>query len=294
MKDYIIHGILENGAMRFCAISGRSLVEAAQKIHSLSRTGTAALGRQLLMTALMASQLKNESDSVTTILAGNGQGSNLVCSGKYGATVKGYASAPSAELPPLPTGKLNVGGFIGKQGRLTVIKDMGLKEPYIGTCNLVSGEVAEDFAQYFTVSEQQPSLVYLGVRENAENGTVISAGGFLLQTMPGCPDDVIDTAIALVPFVEDIAIRLEDGEELEEIIGSIFSRMKCEFTSRFFPHFQCDCSRERMEKALITVGREELNDMLEKDKGAELVCHFCNKKYFFSENDLGRLLNHNG
>lgn len=290
MKDTIIHGILEEGCMRFCALSGQQLVEKAQKTHNLSRTGTAALGRQLLMTALLASQLKNVSDTVTTVLAGNGPGSNLISVGRYGPLIKGYASHPAVELPPLPTGKLNVGGYVGNSGKLTVIRDMGLKDPYVGTCNLISGEVAEDFAQYFTVSEQQPSLVYLGVRENSETGEVLSAGGFLLQTMPGCPDEVIDKAITLAPFVEDLSVRLEDGEKLDEIILSIFSRMDCKLTDTYYPDYKCDCSRERMETALIAVGKDELSDIITTDKKAELTCHFCNRKYYFSEQELQRLL----
>lgn len=290
MKDLIIHGILEEGMMRFCAVSGKELVQQAQKTHSLSRTATAALGRQLLMTALLSSQLKNSTDTVTTVLAGDGPGSNLVCVGRYGALVKGYAADPSAELPPMPNGKLNVGGFVGHTGKLTVIRDMGLKDPYVGTCNLVSGEIAEDFARYFTTSEQQPSLVYLGVRVKPDTGEVLSAGGFLLQTMPGCPDEIIDKAITLSPFIEDMSLRLEDGEEPEAIVTSIFGRMNCVVNEKFHPEFSCDCSRERMETALIAIGREELNDIIVNDKRAELVCHFCNKKYEFSEEQLTGLL----
>lgn len=290
MKDLIIHGILEEGMMRFCAISGRELVQTARNIHGLSRTGTAALGRQLLMTAMLASQLKNSEDTVTTVLAGNGPGSNLVCVGRQGAMVKGYAADPSYEFPPMPNGKLNVGGYVGHNGKLTVIKDMGLKDPYVGTCNLVSGEIAEDFAQYFTTSEQQPSLVYLGVRVKPDTGEVLSAGGFILQTMPGCPNEIIDKAIALSPFVEDLSLRLEDGEELEPIIRSIFGRMNCVFNEQFLPAFSCDCSYERMETALIAIGKDELKDIIVNDKKAELVCHFCNKKYNFSEQQLISLL----
>lgn len=290
MKDIVLHGILSGGMMRFAAISGRELVAAAQKTHNLSRTGTAALGRQLMMTSLMASQLKNAGDTVTTSFSAGGAGGNMVCVGRYGALVKGYASNPGAELPPQPNGKLNVHGFVGTEGKLTVIRDMGLKDPYVGTCNLVSGEIAEDFAQYFTVSEQQPSLVYLGVRLDAASGEIRSAGGFLLQTMPGCPDDVIEMALNLVPFVEDFSLRLEDGETVKDIVASIFGRMDCEFTEEMEPAYSCDCSRERMERALMAVGREELTDILENDHKAELVCHFCNAAYTFSEEDIRGML----
>ena len=290
MKDVIIQGMLADGGMRFSAISGRQMVTDAKNTHGLSLTATAALGRQLLMTAMLAAQLKNEADTVSTVLSGGGAGGNLVSVGRFGGLVKGYCANPGAELPPLPTGKLNVGGFVGKDGKLTVIRDLGLKDPYVGTCRLVSGEIAEDYAQYFTVSEQQPSLVYLGVRIDTASGQVLSAGGVLLQTMPGCPDEVIDKAIALAPFVEDFALRLQDGETPEGILRSIFGRMGCTFTNETEPAYRCDCSRERMETALIAVGRDELADILKTDKQAELVCHFCNKKYRFSEENLAQLL----
>lgn len=290
MKDTILQGILADGMMRFCCISGAGVVAEAKRIHKLSRTGSAALGRQLLMTAMLASQLKNETDTVTTMLSGGGPGGNMVCVGRYGSMVKGYADVPDVELPPRPDGKLDVRGFVGQTGKLTVIRDMGLKDPYVGTCRLVSGEIAEDFAQYFTVSEQQPSLVYLGVRMDAESGEIHSAGGFLLQTMPGCPDEVIDTAVAMVPFVQDLSLRLEDGETPEAIVRSIFGRLGCEFTAETVPGFSCDCSRERMERALLAVGREELLDIRNTDHHAELVCHFCNRSYQFTEKDIDLLL----
>ncbi len=289
-EDKILRGMMGEESLRFAAISGRELVKEARRIHSLSRTGSAALGRQLLMTALLASDLKNETDSVTTILAGDGAGGNMVCTGRFGALVKGYAACPQAELPPAPNGKLFVRGFVGTKGKLTVVRDMGLKEPYVGACNLISGEVAEDFAQYLTVSEQQPSLVYLGVHEDVETGEILSAGGLLIQAMPGCPEDKIDQVIGLSPFAEDMALRLQEGESLKGILDSIFGRMKMDYTQELCPRYSCDCSRERMERALISLGRQELQSIIEEDGKAELVCHFCNKKYAFDKEVLTELL----
>lgn len=289
-KDTIIRGMLGENTLRFSAISGRELVEKARGIHALSRTGSAALGRQLLMTALLSSDLKNEGDSVTTILSGNGVGGNMVCTGRFGALVKGYAANPEAELPPAPNGKLFVRGFVGDAGKLTVVRDMGLKEPYVGTCNLISGEIAEDFAQYLTVSEQKPSLVYLGVHENVETGEILSAGGLVLEAMPDCPDEDIEMALNLAAFVSDMALRLQEGESLKDILGSIFGRMGIAYTEKMVPAYSCDCSRERMEQALISLGEQELTGIIEEDGQAELVCHFCNKKYAFDKEALEALL----
>lgn len=290
MKDVIYQGLLCGEQLRFTAIAGRALVEEARKIHSLSCTAAAALGRALLMTALLGSQLKNETDSVTAVIAGDGPGGNLVCAGRYGALVKGYATNPRVELPLKPNGKLDVGGYVGSHGKLTVIRDLSLKEPYIGLCNLVSGEIAQDFAQYFTVSEQQPSLVYLGVREEPKKGDILAAGGILVQPLPGCPEAAIDKITALAPFIEDISLRLSEGEELREILCSIFRQADIHFTGETEPRYLCDCSRERMEKALLSIGEAELRDMIATDGKAELTCHFCNSAYTFSREELIRLL----
>lgn len=289
-KDRIIRGMLGENTLRFSAVSGRELVAEARSIHGLSRTGSAALGRQLLMTALLSSDLKNKGDSVTTILSGNGAGGNMVCTGRFGGLVKGYAANPQAELPPAPNGKLFVKGFVGETGKLTVVRDMGLKEPYVGTCNLISGEIAEDFAQYLTVSEQKPSLVYLGVHENVETGEILSAGGLVLEAMPDCPDGDVEMALNLAPFVSDMALRLQEGEELKAILGSIFGRMGIVYTEEMTAAYCCDCSRERMEQALISLGKQELTEIIAEDGQAELVCHFCNKKYAFDKEALESLL----
>lgn len=282
--------MLENQSIRFAAIDGTQLVRDAQKTHTLSRVATAALGRQLLMTSMIASMQKNRTDTVTTVLAGNGPSGNLVCVGRDGGLVKGYATEPETELPLRADGKLDVRGYVGTSGKLTVISDLGLKEPYIGTCNLISGEIAEDFAQYFTASEQQPSIVYLGVHENAADGFVTGAGGLLIQTMPNCPDEAIEHVMTVAQRIPALGGRLADGEKLQSILEDLFETLDAEYTSTFTPAFSCDCTRDRLERALLSIGAKELTGIIEEDGEAELTCQFCRKRYHFDRNELEMLL----
>ena len=288
--DALIHGMLLNHTIRFAAIDGTKLVSDAKMLHRLSRVATAALGRQLMITAIAASLCKNESDTVTTVISGNGPSGNLVCVGRSGRLVKGYATNPDVELPIRADGKLDVGGYVGASGKLTMIRDLGLKEPYVGTCHLVSGEIAEDFAQYFTVSEQQPSIVYLGVHEKAEDGSVIGAGGLLIQTMPNCPDEAVERVMAIADRIPELVSSLSEGKTLRASLEDLFITLDPVFTDEMEPMLLCDCSRERLERALISIGESELKDMIEQDGKAELTCQFCGKRYQFDRDDLTMLL----
>lgn len=290
MKDLILQGTLRQNTIRFSAISAKELVGEAQAIHALSRTATAALGRELLMTAMMAGQLKNDTDSVSSIISGGGPGGNLVAVGRKGPFVKGTAGNPQVELPPRADGKLDVGGYVGHAGKLTVVRDLSMKEPYVGMCNLISGEVAEDFAEYFTASEQQPSLVYLGVRVDVLSGHVLGAGGILIQPLPGCPEADIDYVMSLAGSIPKLTKRLSEGEQLQQILSDIFSDGGLLFTDTLHPAYACDCSRERMERALLSLGKQELQQIIDEDGQAELVCHFCNSKYTFCREELETLL----
>ena len=289
-ENLIIHGMLENSRIRFAAIDGTQMVRDAQRIHHLSRVATAALGRQLLITSVIASMMKNCTDTVTTVLAGNGPSGNLVCVGREGGLVKGYATEPEYELPLREDGKLDVRGYIGASGKLTVIRDMGLKEPYVGMCNLISGEIAEDFAQYFTASEQQPSIVYLGVHENASEGFVTGAAGLLIQTMPNCPNEAVEHVMTVADRIAGLGTRISDGESLQAILDDLFHDLDAEYTNRFHPDFSCDCTRERLERALLSIGRSELGKIIEQDGEAELTCQFCEKRYNFNKEELETLL----
>ncbi len=296
-SDLMIHGMLCDRALRFAAIEGTELVRAAQKTHGLSRVATAALGRQLMMTSVVAALCKNDTDTITTVLAGSGPSGNLVCVGRHGGLVKGYATNPEIELPLRADGKLDVSGYVGMPGKLTLIRDMGLKEPYVGMCNLVSGEIAEDFAQYFTASEQQPSIVYLGVHENAADGFVTGAGGLLIQTMPNCPDEAVERVLKIADSIPQLGTRLADGETIETIVKDLFSGLDAEYTERLTPAFLCDCTQERLERALISIGKQDLTEIIEQDGYAELTCQFCGKKYHFDRSALEALLkeaNNNG
>ena len=290
MTDQIIHGMLCDQQIRFAAISGKTLVSDARATHTLSRVATAALGRQLLITSMVSSWLKNETDTVTTILSGGGAGGNLVCVGRFGGLVKGYAAEPAVELPLRADGKLDVAGYVGISGKLTLIRDLGLKEPYVGMCNLRSGEIAEDFAQYFTASEQQPSIVYLGVRENAADGAVLGAGGLLIQTMPDCSDDAIEQVMQESPRFAALSERLAAGEPLAAILSDLFQTLSPTFSEEVTPLYRCDCTRERLERALLSVGEHDLRELLEQDGEAELTCQFCQKNYHFDAEDLAILL----
>ena len=289
-RDEIIHGMLEAQSIRFAAIDGTQIVRDAQKTHRLSRVATASLGRQLLITSLASSMMKNATDTVTTVISGNGPSGNLVCVGRTGGLVKGYATEPSVELPLRSDGKLDVRGYVGTSGKLTVIRDLGLKEPYVGTCNLISGEIAEDFAQYFTASEQQPSIVYLGVHENAADGFVTGAGGLLIQTMPNCPNDAIEKVMSIADRIPTLGGRLSEGETLQAILDDLFRTLDVEYTNRFSPAFSCDCTRERLERALLSIGEKELKEIIDQDGQAELTCQFCEKKYRFNRTELESLL----
>ena len=288
--DLMIHGMLCDRALRFAAIDGTELVRTAQKTHGLSRVATAALGRQLMMTSVVASLCKNDTDTVTTVLAGSGPAGNLVCVGRHGGLVKGYATNPEIELPLRSDGKLDVSGYVGMPGKLTLIRDLGLKEPYVGMCNLVSGEIAEDFAQYFAASEQQPSIVYLGVHENATDGFVTGAGGLLIQTMPNCPNDAIERVLKIADRIPLLGSRLADGETIEAIVKDLFSDLDAEYTERLTPAFLCDCTKERLERALISIGKQELTEIIEQDGHAELTCQFCGRTYHFDRAALEALL----
>ncbi len=289
-NDKIVRGLLFWGTVNMTAVSGRNMVEAARNAHGLSHVCTAALGRLLMQTAMMSAQLKNPTDNLTVIFDGNGLAGRFVAVGKEGGRVKGYADRPEVELPLKPNGKLDVAGAVGTDGELRVIRDLSLKEPYVGRCAITDGEIANDFANYFVTSEQQPSLVYLGVRVDPKTGEVRAASGLMLQPLPFCPESDIEAIEKRTGEITRLTAMLEDGMELEEALSKILGGFDPEFNEEITPSFVCDCSREKIESALISLGEDELGDIIEKDGGAELTCRFCNKKYRFDRAELTRLL----
>lgn len=289
MKDQLIRGLLCNSAVSFYAIQATNLVEEARKVHQASKTCTAALGRVLMGASMMGAMLKSPDDEVSLILKGDGPAGNIVCVGRADSSVKGYIANPQVELEPLRSGKLDVGGAVGHHGRLTVVRDMGLKEPYVGQCQLVSGEIAEDLAMYFTASQQQPSLVYLGVHVRAD-GSVSAASGVIVQPLPDCPEPIIGLLESRADAIGELTGFVEGGMDLEKAVEFLFGDMEPQIIAQEEPCLRCDCSRRRIERAVISLGKEELQDMIARDHGAEITCHFCNESYRFDEEQLGALL----
>ncbi len=277
---------LLGGQARAILIEGTQMVERARQTHKLSRTATAALGRTLMATSMMGSMLKGENESLTVTIKGGGPIGTVLTVGKSDGSVKGYVGNPDIELPRAANGKLPVGAAVGKDGRLTVVKDLGLREPYIGMVNLVSGEIAEDFAMYFTASEQVPSLVSLGVLVGER---VEAAGGLIIQMLPGASEAAIQSIESSAGMFMDISGTMREYH-LKGAVTQLLLHLEPEILSHSVPAYRCDCSRERVERALVSLGREELEDMIREQHGAEVDCHFCNKRYRLSEADLRDLL----
>ena len=285
-RDGILHISLLEGQARAILIESTAMVQRARDVHGLSRIATAALGRTLTAAAMMGSMLKGDDESITVSIRGGGPIGTVMAVAHGDCAVKGYVDHPEIDLPR--TGpKLPVGAAVGRDGKLTVIKDLRLREPYVGQVNLVSGEIAEDFAMYFTASEQTPSLVSLGVLVSDEK--VESAGGLIVQMMPGASEAAIQSVEMSAGMFMDISGTMK-AYHLDDAVGQLLMHLQPEILDRRQPAYACDCSRERIERALISLGRDELADMIRTQKGAEVDCHFCNKRYAFSEEDLKTLL----
>lgn len=288
MNDYIVRATAGNGSIRAFAATTGELVQKAREIHHTSPVASAALGRLLTAAAMMGSMLKGEKDLVTLQIRGNGPLQGIVVSGDCRGQVKGYVFNPNVELPDKYPGKLDVGGAVGA-GYLDVIKDIGMREPYAGRIELVTGEIAEDLTYYFAQSEQTPSAVGLGVLVETDI-SIRCAGGFMIQLLPGADEGMVsrlEEKLGNVPYVTDL---LDAGKTPEEILELLLGDMGLRILDRLPAAFTCNCDRQRVEKALISIGREELEKIIEEDGRANLHCHFCAKEYDFSEADLLRLL----
>lgn len=287
MSDYIVRATAADAQIRAFAATTRDMVEYARSVHGTSPVMTAALGRLLTAGAMMGSMLKGEKDLVTLQIVGDGEAGQLLVTADAMARVKGYASNPSVMLPPNAMGKLDVGGAIG-HGYLRVLKDMGLKEPYAGETELVSGEIAEDLTYYFANSEQVPSSVGLGVLMNKDN-TVAHAGGFIIQLMPFADDAVINKLEERLMNLNSVTTLLKEGNSPEDILNIVLGDMDIVINDKTETSFYCNCGRERVEKALISLGRKELKEMIEDGKPIETKCHFCNRTYAFDVEELKAL-----
>jgi molecular chaperone Hsp33 len=256
----------------------------------MSPTACAALGRLLTAGSIMGVMLKGEKDTLTLSMNGGGPAGNLVVVANSKGMVKGYISNPFVDPPKKENGKLDVGGAIGTQGSLNVIKDLGLKEPYSSQVPIYTGEIGDDIAYYFTVSEQTPSAVAVGVMVDTDV-TIKAAGGLIIQMMPGANEHVADIITYRLEEIPPLSALIEEGRSGEDILNLLFDDMDLKILDRIEVGYECDCSRERVERALISMGRAELESIKEKDEVVELQCHFCNTKYHFTADQIDELIN---
>ena len=284
-RDEMLQIDLCSGQVRVMLCETTQAVQRCADIHESTPVCTAALGRLMTGTLMLGIMMKGEDESVTVTMKGDGPMGSLVAVADHGA-VRACADHPDVQLPLRADGKLDVGSAVGRNGRMSVIKDLGMKKQYIGQSEIVSGEIAMDFAQYFTVSEQQPSLVALGVLVNGN--TVLKAGGLLIQPLPGCPDETIDQLELRSPMFADISREMTFAP-IEQLCSDWFRGMEPRILERTPLEYRCTCSRERMEKALISLGKNDLDEIIRDGKGAELVCHFCRSRYLFTTEQLMEL-----
>lgn len=289
MEDRIIKCLAYNGKISVICANTTELVENARKTHDLSPVATAAFGRMLTITSIMANEMKSSHDKLTVQIKGNGPLQMMVATANNFPKVKGYVVNPVVSMPLNEDGKLDVGGAIGHNGYINVIKDIGLKEPYIGICPLVSGEIAEDFAEYFAKSEQKNTAVALGVLVD-KNG-VKSAGGYMITPMPDATEEEISKVEQSIFKAGAISKMLDNNLSLEQIAKNITGDDNIEILKENIqPMYECDCSKEHMSDALKTIGEKDLKEIIEQDGRAELECQFCNKKYEFSKEELKEIL----
>lgn len=287
MKDYIVRATAGNGQIRAFAATTQNLVEEARQRHNTSPVATAALGRLLTAGTMMGSMMKNDSDVLTIQIKGDGPIGGLTVTADVNGNVKGYVENPDVILPP-KNGKLDVGGAIGI-GLLNIIKDMGLKEPYVGQTILVTSEIAEDLTYYFANSEQVPSSVGLGVLMNKDN-TVRCAGGFIVQVMPFVTDEVVTKLEKNIKKISSVTSMLNDGCTPEQMLEQVLDDLDMVVTDTLPAAFKCNCSHERIEKAIISIGKKDIQEMIDEGKEVEVKCHFCNTAYTFSVDELKEIL----
>ena len=288
MSDYIVRAMAANNQIRAFAAVTRDMVETARRDHNTSPVATAALGRLLTGGAMMGVMMKGDKDILTLQIKAGGPLQGITVTADSRGNVKGYVGNPDVRIPANSKGKLDVAGAVGV-GILKVIKDMGMKEPYSGQVALQTSEIAEDLTYYFATSEQVPSAVGLGVLMNKEN-TVRQAGGFIVQLMPFAEESVIAHLEENIQKINSVTSLLEEGHTPESLLEKVLEGFDVEINDRIDTQFYCNCSKERVEKALISIGRKDLNEMIQEGKEIELNCHFCNKNYKFSVEELKEIL----
>ena len=287
MKDYIVRATAGNTQIRAFAASTTELVEQARQRHNTSPVASAALGRLLTGGVMMGSMMKNPTDILTLQVKCGGPIGGLTVTADSQGKVKGYVNNPDVLLPP-KNGKLDVGGALGA-GFLNVIKDMGLKEPYSGQTVLQTGEIAEDLTYYFATSEQVPSSVGLGVLMEKDN-TVKCAGGFIVQVMPFIEDEVLERLEKNIQNIQSVTAMLDNGHTPEDMLAQVLEGLELEIVDTLPAHFSCNCSKERIEKAIISIGKKDIQSMIDDGKDIEVKCHFCNTAYNYTVDELKELL----
>lgn len=284
MKDYCIRVTTGNKEVRAFFASTKNMVETARDFHNTTKVATAALGRTLTATSMMGLMMKNKGDKITVIIKGGGPIGTILTSSNANGIVKGYVTNPDVEVENYANGKLNVAGAVGNQGTIRVIKDLGLREPYNGEYEMVSGEIAEDLTYYFTVSEQTPSAVSLGVLTRADE--VEEAGGFIVQMMPDASEETISTIERNLTGIQSITQMLSQGLTPEDMMNIVLKDLEPSILDKIEVGFECDCSKDRVAEVFAAIGKKELKAIIDEDKGAEVGCQFCESKYSFSEEEL--------
>lgn len=293
MSDYLVKALAFNGQIRAYAVDATETVSEAQKIHDTWSAASAALGRSIIGTLLLASSSLQDDATLTVKINGNGPVGGIVVDGNAHGTVKGYVQHPHVHLPLNEKHKIDVKGAVGTEGFLAVTKDLGLKEPFTGKVPLVSGELGEDFTYYLAKSEQIPSSVGLSVFVNSDN-SIETAGGFMIQVMPGATDEVIskiEKRLAEIPLVSEM---MRDGKKPEDLLNEILGKENVKVLDKMPVSYHCDCSRKRFLGILAGLPANQLQEMADEDHGAEAICHFCGKKYHFTDNELRQLIKAKG
>lgn len=289
MENRLIDCLAYEGKVSIKCISSTNMVEEARRVHDLSPVASAALGRLLTITSIMGYETKTDKGSITNQIKGNGPLGMLTAVAESNGNVKGYVANPQVYIPlNKENGKLDVGTAVGKEGMLYIIKDLGMGKPYSGMTPIVSGEIAEDFTNYFATSEQTPSVIALGVLVD-KNG-IRAAGGYKLSLMPDATEEIIEKIEESLKNIEPISKMLDENKTLEEIAKTVTGDENIEVLEEIHPEYKCNCSKEKCEKGLIAIGKDELETIIKEEEKIEIVCNFCNKKYEFTREDLKKLI----
>lgn len=289
MKDYVIRATAGDGQVRAFVATTTNMVEEARRLHDTTKVATAALGRTITATSMMGLMMKNDGDKITVIIKGGGPIGSILATSNSKGIVKGYVENPYVEVPDYENGKLNVAAAVGTNGVVKVTKDLGLREPYNGAYPIVSGEIAEDLTHYFALSEQTPSIVALGVLTTGLH--VEHAGGLIVQLMPDATEETISQLEQNISKLSSITTMMSEGKTPEEILSIVLDGLNPRILDKIEVGFECECSKERVKKVLIAIGKYELQAIIDEQQEAEIGCQFCSSKYKYTEEELREILN---